>query len=611
MVLGNKLEITGQHDAFFTMQPVMNPLLYLTDSYKLSHKNFEIPNVLEIYSNFAVRFDKHIAALVGENWDKLYVVFGVQYAIKELHDLFQKYFFGRPEDEVINEMYFLLFPYLGTHNGELEHFRKLWQLGYLPVEIKALPEGTLAPIGCPFMTVRNTLPEFEWLPNYLESVISTLVWKPLTVATIARHYRLVTNEYALKTTGSLVGTEFQNHDFHVRGASGWQSAGIVGCAFLLSSCGTDNVPSLYAAQQYYNSRNGDELLAGSVAAGEHSVTTLGILTFQELNGVSLQEAEEMYLDYVLHQFPEGIVSYVADSFDYWTFVGKILPKKKHSIMQRNGKFVVRGDSGNPVDVICGVDERDYMEVSLEDAPTFEAFLEWTTDSIREDLRENTPHGEYGSEEWGLHFKWNDKLWYVEITNFEYNRFDKQYYFLEQYAKYNHVAKEIERTVEHKGTIETLWEIFGGTVNDLGYKVLDSRIGMIYGDGITLERQQAILGRLEAKGFASTNIVFGVGSYALNMLSRDHLGMAIKATNAVVKMDGVIVDKPIYKDPKTDTSKKSARGLLSVKCQDGKVVSWKDMCTRQEEAQSDMRVVFLNGGLYNLETLFQIRKRLWG
>lgn len=608
MVLGNKSEITGQHDSFFTMQPVMNPLLYLTDSYKLSHINFEIPNVLEIYSNFAVRFDKHISELVGANWDKLYVVFGVQYAIKELHDLFQKYFFGRPEDEVLNEMYFLLFPYLGTHNGELEHFRQLWQLGYLPVEIKALPEGTLAPIGCPFMTVRNTLPEFEWLPNYLESVISTLVWKPLTVATIARHYRLVTNEYALKTTGSLVGTEFQNHDFHVRGASGWQSAGIAGCAFLLSSCGTDNVPSLYAAQQYYNSRNGDELLAGSVAAGEHSVTTLGILTFQELNGVSLQEAEEMYLDYVLHQFKEGIVSYVADSFDYWTFVGKILPKKKHSIMQRNGKFVVRGDSGNPVDVICGVDERDYPVIK---ADTYEGFLADAGELIEDDLREITPHGECGDCRHDLNVKWQGKLYNVAVTNFEWNRHDKQYYYLDTYGDFNFEVSEIERTVEHKGTIETLWEIFGGTVNDQGYKVLDSRIGMIYGDGITLERQQAILARLEAKGFASTNIVFGVGSYALNMLSRDHLGMAIKATNAVVKMDGVTVDKPIYKDPKTDTSKKSARGLLSVKCQDGKVVSWKDMCTRQEEAHSDMRVVFLNGGLYNLETLFQIRKRLWG
>ena len=586
----------------------INPLTYLTDSYKVSHIGFEIEGVQEIYSNFTARFDKYIAEMIGEGWDKHYVVFGTQYAMLEMQHLFQTGFFDRPKAEVMQEMKDIHIPYIGAN--KFEHFEDLHDLGYLPISVKALPEGALAPVGCPFLTVRNTNPKFEWLTNFIESFLSVLIWKPLTVATVARYYRLTANEFALKTTGSLVGTEWQNHDFHVRGASGWQSAAINGCAFLLSSCGTDNMPSLEYAQRYFGSKNGEELLAGSVSAGEHSVTTLGILTYAEAKNAGLEVAEEMYVRYVLSKFPTGIVSYVADSFDFWTLVTHVLPLVKDEIMQREGKFVVRGDSGDPADIICGTDEQDYREVSLEDAPTFEAFLEWTTDDIRDDLSDNTPHGEYGSEEWGLYFKWNDKLWYVEITNFEYNRHDKQYYYLDQYSKYNYEAKEIERTAEHKGTIECLWDIFGGTVNEQGYKVLDSHIGMIYGDGITLERQRDILERLEAKGFASTNIVFGVGSYALNLLSRDHLGMAIKATNAIVEVNGETVDKPIYKDPKTDSTKKSARGLLHVETEGNRVVAWKDCVTRLEESQGALRVIYMEGKHYNLETLFTIRERLW-
>ena len=157
----------------------------------------------------------------------------------------------------------------------------------------------------------------------------------------------------------------------------------------------------------------------------------------------------------------------------------------------------------------------------------------------------------------------------------------------------------------------MYEIFGGTVNGLGYKLLDSHIGMIYGDGINLERQNEILKRLEEKGFASLNIVFGVGSYSLNLVGRDHLGMAIKATNAIVGIGGTLVDKPIYKDPKTDTSKKSARGLLAVCTEGNRVVSWKDTVTRSEEAQGALRTVYEDGQHYNLETLYTMRERLWG
>lgn len=598
--------------------PSINPFLYGTDSYKVSHIKFETTGVKEIYSNFTIRFAKYMQELLGDVFDNQYVVFGMQWMLLRLHTMAQKGFFEKPKDIAIAEMLQVMRPYIGTE--DLKHFEALHDLGYIPVVIKTLDEGSVVPVGLPCLTIRNTLPEFEWLPNYLETIISTDTWKQLTIATIGRAFRLISNKYALETTGTTAGVEFQNHDFHVRGASGLESAGINGVGFLLSSCGTDNLAALWAAENFYQSTNVQSLLAGSVSAGEHSVTTSGILTEQQRHefkvdaitkGISLVEAEKLYTrELLVNRFPTGIFSYVADSFDYFAFLTDVLPSLKDEVMARDGKFVVRGDSGNPVDIICGVDESKYIEISLTDAPDYDSFIEWTTDYICDDLRENTPHGEHGDFENYLDFKWNGKLYNVGIVNFEWNRHDKQYYYLDQYDKYQYKVTEIERTVEHKGTIEHLWDIFGGTVNEQGYKVLDSHIGMIYGDGITVQRSQQILERLKQKGFASTNIVFGVGSYSLNMVSRDHLGIAIKATNTIVDIHGVDVDKPIYKDPATDKSKKSARGLLSVHKDENGKYTLKDMQTRKEEQTGELSVAYMNGQFHKLTTVFEIRDRMW-
>lgn len=510
--------------------PTINPFLYATDSYKVSHIKFETSGVKEIYSNFTARFGKYLEDMLGTAYDGKYVVFGTQWMLLRLHTMAEKGFFNRKKEDVINEMKKVHLPYIGNDN--FEHFEKLHDLGYLPIVIKTLDEGSVVPVGLPFLTIRNTLPEFEWLPNYLETIISTDSWKQLTVATIAKAFREISNKYAIETTGSIEGVEWQNHDFSCRGQSGLESSAINGVAFLLASCGTDNISALWAADKFYQSTNEECLLAGSVSANEHSVTTLGILTEQEraeTNGqdINLSEAERIYVKSILtEKFPTGIVSYVADSYDYYGFLEHVLPSLKSEVLARDGKFVVRGDSGNPVDVICG------------DA--------------------------------------------LGLTG-----------------------------VEQKGTIEHLWDTFGGTINAQGYKVLDSHVGMIYGDGITVQRSREILERLKRKGFASTNIVFGVGSYSLNMISRDHLGMAIKATNAVVEINGETVDKPIYKDPKTDTTKKSARGLLSVHKDEKGEYFFKDTESRYGESTGELNTVYMNGQFHKFTTVFEIRKRLWG
>ena len=593
--------------------PAVNPFLYWTDSYKVSHITFETEGVSEIYSNMTARFDHYMKDMLGEHYDGKFVVFGLQWMLLRLHVMAQEGFFKRPKEEVIAEMKAVHGLYIS--NEKFEHFEALHDLGYLPIVIKSLDEGTLAPIGTPVFTIRNTIAGFEWLPNFLETGMSTDLWKQLTVATVGRTYRKVANEYALETTGSVAGTEWQNHDFHVRGASGFESAAINGVAFLLSSCGTDNLPALWAADKFYQSTNAEGLLAGSVAAGEHSVTTSGILTEvarAELNGLSIDtvEAEKLYVSKLLtERFPTGIFSYVADSYDYFAFLTKVLPQVKELIMQREGKFVVRGDSGDPIDIICGFDESKVFDFGYEYEN--EDLLEDIFELACERLQDETDHGVCGDSEYTLLFKNVGKLYKAEVKGLEWNRYDKQYYYLDAHISSAKILiSEVERTAELKGTIETLWEIFGGTVNEQGYKVLDPHIGMIYGDGITPQRQKQILQRLKAKGFASTNIVFGVGSYSLNMLSRDHFGIAVKATNQIVEIaDGLKLDQPIYKDPKTDTSKKSARGLLSVHEENGTLVT-KDMQTRKQEETGLLTTLYMNGQFHKLTDVFEIRKRMW-
>ncbi|KAF1027287.1 MAG: hypothetical protein GAK29_00799 [Acinetobacter bereziniae] len=158
---------------------------------------------------------------------------------------------------------------------------------------------------------------------------------------------------------------------------------------------------------------------------------------------------------------------------------------------------------------------------------------------------------------------------------------------------------------YKGAVECLWEIFGGTETDLGYKVLNERVGLIYGDSITLERALKILQGLEAKGFASNNLVFGIGSYTYNYLTRDTFGFAVKATWGQV--NGVSCE--LFKDPATDSGiKKSAKGLLRVEKSETGFVLF-DQQSPEQEQQGELDTVFENGQLIQECALNEIRERL--
>ncbi|MEC3435144.1 nicotinate phosphoribosyltransferase, partial [Bacillus cereus] len=365
------------------------------------------------------------------------VVFGIQSFVKKyLVDYFDEHFFSRPLEDVVAEYVRYMKHTLFIEEPKAAHIIELHKLGYMPLQVKALPEGTLAPIKVPVLTVENTRPDLVstfWITNYLETIMSNEIWLPMTSATVSYQYRKLLIDMAMKTVGHANDVPFQAHDFSMRGMSSLESAMASGAGHLLSFVGTDTVPAIAYLEHYYNANIEKELVGTSIPATEHSVMSAN-------TDADSRDEFEMYKRLITEVYPKGFFSVVSDTYDFWAVVGEILPRLKKEIMERDGRMVIRPDSGDPVLILTG-------------------------------------------------------------------------------------NPEAKTELERKGLIEALWDIFGGTITEKGYKLLDTHIGAIYGDSITLERAKAIVEKLEEKGFASTNVVFGVGSYTFLYQTRDSLGFA--------------------------------------------------------------------------------------
>jgi nicotinamide phosphoribosyltransferase len=281
------------------------------------------------------------------------VVFGVQAFAQEYLTEAWAPFFAADVDEVCALFEEELLAYFGPNSIGSDHFRELHALGYLPLKVSALPEGTLAPIGVATLTIENTHDAFFWLPNYIETALSASIWHPGTTATIALEYRELMEEWAAKTGGDLASIDFQAHDFSMRGQTSIQSAAVSGAGHLLSFLGSDSMPSIKWIRRYYPGAN-NGLIAASVPATEHSVMT-----------VRGEAGELETFHRVLDAFPTGIVSAVADGYDFFKVITKTLmdPGLYARIMSRDGKLVIRPDSGNPVDIICGTRQPRLLEDS--------------------------------------------------------------------------------------------------------------------------------------------------------------------------------------------------------------------------------------------------------
>ena len=581
------------------------PASLLCDFYKTSHVGAYPQGTTKIYSTFTPRSNKYMPqATEGA------VVFGIQsFVIKYLVNFFDEIFFGRSEEEIVNEYERIMKHSLGVQNPDSSHIVALHKLGYLPIEVRALEEGTVVPMQVPFLTIENTIDEFYWVTNYLETILSSEIWFPVTSATQSYYVRKMLDKYAMQTVGHTNDVPFQAHDFSFRGQTSLESAMLSGAGHLLSFVGTDTIPAIHFLEHYYGANIENELVGVSIPATEHSVMTA--LTPTDGN----RDESEAYKHLITEVFPSGLVSLVSDSYDFWKVIGETIPSLKEEIMNRDGKVVIRPDSGHPYDILVGkvnydVDLTKYYTGDLTDLEDdiYEIAREWASEACE---------GAYncGNEEYTVKFKVKDKIYSVEV-GFSYNRHDKTYYYVENQGWDSEGVQwdtltEQEISIENKGLIEALWETFGGTVNELGYKVLDPHIGAIYGDSITHELAERICKGLMAKGFATTNVVFGFGSYSFTYKTRDSLGMAMKATYA--EIDG----KPVMlmKEPKTDSGKKSQRGKVSVEygghtdkliCYDGLGNSEED---KERMTYSLLKPVFKDGKILRNQTLSEIRKKL--
>lgn len=521
------------------------PLFY-KDFYKTDHRRQYPKGTEVVYSNFTPRETR----IEGVNE---VVVFGIQYFIKDyLIRRFNEGFFSKPKEEVLKQYKRVMDKSLGPDSIDTSHLGALHDLGYLPIEIKALPEGSISKLRVPILTIKNTLPDFFWLTNFLETLLCNSIWHPITSATIAHEYRKMLDKYAAETSDLDWFPEWQGHDFSMRGHTSFESSVVSGMAHLTSFKGTDTIPAILALEHYYGANLDNEVIGGSVPATEHSVMCLG-------GEVSEYDTYHRLLTEI---YPKGIVSVVSDTWDYWEVLTKVLPALKAVIMARDGKLVIRPDSGDPVKIVCG-----YVWEKVDD-------LEYET-----------------------LVQLNDEVEAVECKG--------KFYFINRHAvSVMDVGFRPQEVLEAevKGSIQLLWELFGGEVNSKGYKQLDSHIGLIYGDSITLDRCKAICEGLKKKGFASTNAVYGIGSYTYQYVTRDTFGFAMKATYGVI--NGKATE--IFKKPKTDKgTKNSAKGLLCVN-EDGSLI---ECATPEQEAGGLLRTVFKNGYLIKEYTLTEIRERL--
>lgn len=251
----------------------MNPL-FLTDGYKTGHHQQYPQGTTRVYSNFTPRSNKY----APKGCDQL-VSFGQQMITKQIHDTFEKDFFSQPKDEVCGEMKRELSMYLNT-DYDVSHFEALHDLGYLPIRIKAIKEGILVPMKVPVLTIENTHPDFYWITNYLETIISNLLWKPMTSATMARAYRKLFTTWQEKTDAEKAWfVDWQAHDFSMRGLDSVDAVISSGLGHLTSFSGSDSLPAIYGARKFYN-ENG--FVSGSVNATEHSVMCAGTGQYEAL-----------------------------------------------------------------------------------------------------------------------------------------------------------------------------------------------------------------------------------------------------------------------------------------------------------------------------------------
>jgi len=295
-------------------------LILNTDSYKVSMFKQYPQGTTGVYSYIESR---------GGRYDRT-VFFGLQAFIKEY--LLEPITQGDIDiaDEIL------------TAHGEPFN-RAGWQYildkhnGYLPVVIRAVPEGTVVPVRNVLATIENTDLECFWLTTWLETALLRAIWYPTTVSTQSKFIKNLISEY-LEKSGDPTTIGFKLHDFGSRGVSSMESAGIGSAAHLVNFMGTDTISGVLFAREYY-----DASMAGfSIPAAEHStITSWG------------RAGEVKAYSNMVAQFgkPGALLAVVSDSYDIYEACRMWGTELKNQVVESGATVVIRPDSGDPVEVL--------------------------------------------------------------------------------------------------------------------------------------------------------------------------------------------------------------------------------------------------------------------
>lgn len=304
-----------------------NNIILSADSYKFSHYKQYPPKTSNVFAYIESRGGKYSAT----------EFFGLQMFIKET--------LLRPitKDDVAEAK-----EYITKHMGPDLFNEEGWMTivneydGYLPVTIRAVPEGTIVPTHNVLVTIENTDPRFYWLPSFLETAMVRAVWYPTTVATNSWSSKQIIKRY-LEETGDPSLINFKLHDFGARGVSSAESAAIGGAAHLVNFMGTDTVEALVAIRKYY----GEDMAGFSIPASEHSTMTSW--------GGRAGEVKAMRNMLEQYAKPGALLACVSDSYDIYNAVENLWGKElKQEIIDSGATLVIRPDSGDPASVVLRV-----------------------------------------------------------------------------------------------------------------------------------------------------------------------------------------------------------------------------------------------------------------
>lgn len=483
-------------------------MMLCSDTYKHTHPRMYPKNLNKLVSYLTVRKN------MSEAFDKM-VFTGLQpFMMDYLVQGFNDQFFNLPLSDVEKVYKEYMGVQIGVENTEWESIKALHELGYLPLEIRALPEGSIVNMGIPVVEMANTHPDFAWVVQWVECILQAELWAPCAYATVGKAYHDLAAKYYAETADD-ANPFMAMSDFGMRGMSCMEDSIRASAAWLLSFNKTSTIPALPYIDKYYNAECAKNGIGRGGVSTEHSVMGANYA----LDGDEITFVKRLLTEL----YPNTSFSMVSDTYDYWNMVENIIPACKEEIMAHNGKLLIRPDSG------------DMVEITIR-------------------------------------------------------------------------------------TINSLWNTFGGTVNSKGYKVLDPHIGLIYGDGCTLNRVHEIYEKLKELGFAATNVVFGVGAFCfhalfddnnkMTVITRDTFGIAMKATY------GQFGDKKlfIYKDPKTDNGnlKKSHKGCCQViQWSNGNFTCLDEHTEWVEDSDTCLETVFKDGKITKMQTLADIRNVLYG